>query len=421
MNIKLSILSILLIVQSLLQAQSTDNEAITIGTVDTIFSNVLNEDRIIYIHTPMGYEQMENLPLVFVMDAYSQFTQTASTMSYISNGAQGNDIIPQSIVVGITNPNRNYDFTPIQGLIGLDSISISNTGGASKFLSFITNELIPHLDSTYSTCNNRTLIGHSLGGLFVFHALIEKSEYFDNYLTIDPAIGFADGVYLNEIFNQLKKIDLSSENVFYASAVNRPKGMTDEELLNTSHQFLYNIDKSNIVFQKHKETEQWRINLKTVHYQHENHYSVPFRATYDAMRYFYDFYKFNEMSDLFFTANSNSEIKMVSKLKNHYNMISELMGCEQKPQLRYLNSWAWGYGEDIRTRPTAHDMFLYGIDLYPNLPESYSNYGYFLYNKGEYLKAVEQYDKSLELEMDDSILEFKNQIIEEMTEHNKRR
>lgn len=418
MNHKLISLYIILIIQFSLKAQSAENELITIGTKETIYSNVLDEERLIFIHTPNNYDQMDNIPLVFVLDADSQFNQTASTIDYISNGAQSNDIIPSSIVIGITSPNRNYDFTPIQGLIGFDSTSISNTGGASKFLSFITDELIPHLDSTYNTCSNRTLIGHSLGGLFVFHALLEKPEYFNNYLAIDPAIGFANGIYLDKVLNTLDSTDLSTETMYCASAVNRPNGMTDEELEKTSHQFLYNTERANLKFQKHKESKQWKINLKSVHYPHEDHYSVPFRATYDAMKLFYDYYKFKEMNDLFYVA--NSDIDMVNKLKKHYNAISAKMGCETNPQLGYLNSWAWGYGEDIRRRPTAHDMFLYSIELYPDMPETYSNYGYFLYVKGEYSEAIKQYDKSLEVEMNDSILEFRNEIAKEMTKHNKR-
>ena len=402
-----------------LQAQSSNTGAITIGTIETIYSEVLDEDRIVYIHVPTGYDQMVNIPLVIVLDADSQFNQTVSTISYISNGTQGNDLVPPSIVVGITSPNRNYDFTPVQGLVGLDSTSISNTGGASKFLSFITDELIPYIDGSYSTCSHRTIIGHSLGGLFVFHALLEKAEYFDNYLVIDPAIGFADGVYLEEVLNQFKKTELHSENMYYASAVNRPSGMRDEELRKTSFQFLQNIDKSHLVFREHKESERWNINLKTVHDPQENHYSIPFRATYDAFRYFYDYYQFKEMNELFYSASSHFEINLVNKLKQHYSIISKSIGCEIKPQLGYLNSWAWGYGEDTRTRPTAHDMFLYNIELYPELSEPYTNYGYFLYSKEKYSQAINQYDKALELEMNESLLDFRNEIAKEMTRSNK--
>jgi len=420
MNHTILSLILLLLIQFSVKAQSIESKPITIGVQEIFHSKVLDEDRLIFIQTPDNYNQIDNVPVVIVLDAESQFNQTATTISYISNGAQGNDIIPPSIVIGITNSNRNRDFTPIQGMIGLDSTSINNTGGAPKFLSFITDELIPYIDTTYRTCSNRTLIGHSLGGLFVFHALLEKSDYFDNYVAIDPAIGFADGMYLDEILSNFKKMDLRSENMYYASAFNRPSGMTNEELLKTSHQFLYNIDRANLVFQKHKESEQWKINLRTAHYPDEDHYSVPLRATYDAMQYFHDYYQFEEMGELFFTASSNSVIDMVKKLKNHYSLISEKMGCEIKPQLGYLNSWAWGYGEDIRFRPTAHDMFMYGIDLYPDVPEAYSNYGYFLHRKGEYSEAIRQFDNALELETNDSILELKNEMLKEMTKHNKK-
>jgi pimeloyl-ACP methyl ester carboxylesterase len=62
-----------------------------------------------------------------------------------------------------------------------------NAGGADKFLAFLTNELIPHLDSTYRTTPMRVLIGHSLGGLFALHALAQKPQVFMGYVVMEPA------------------------------------------------------------------------------------------------------------------------------------------------------------------------------------------------------------------------------------------
>jgi len=407
----------LLIIQLTFSCQSHDPEIISIGDRQTIYSKVLDEDREVYIHTPEGYEQMKNMPLVFVLDAYSQFNQTVSTIDYISNGTQGNDIIPSSIVVGITSPNRNHDFTPVKGMIGMDSISISNTGGAAGFLEFITTELIPYLDSQYNTCNHRTLIGHSLGGLFVFHAVLEGREYFDNYVAIDPAIGFSHQKYYNEILDTLRTSDLSNEQLYFAYADNRPAGMTDEALDLTTHQFLENIDKTTRDFYYRAESENWRINLTKKFYPKENHYSIPFRVTYDAMRHFYSYYQFDDMNNLFY-ATDGSKKDLVPKLKSHYTNISDKIGCDIKPQEGYINSWAWGYGEtDI---DVAAEMFSYNIDLYPASPTAYSYYARFLQREGQYKRALELCEKSLEIENDENVVALKRDIVGEIGEENGR-
>jgi len=417
MKLKLSILSILIFIQVSLHAQPNNQEVISIGTIDTIYSKVLNEDRVIYIHTPVNYKEMENIPVVFVLDAYSQFKQTVSTIDYISNGAQGNDIIPSSIVIGITNPNRDFEFTPIKGLTNPDPTSKLNTGGAPLFLEFITNELIPHLDSTYNTCDHRTLIGHSLGGLFVFHVLLEKPEYFTNYLTIDPTIGFAKGTYFETIINTLANTELRTKYLYVASADNRPKGMSFEELEQTRHIFLNNVDKTNRKLYELAETNQWSINIEKVYYPDEDHFSLPYRATYDAFKYFYDYFQFHTIYDLFYGQTTLPENDLL-KLKNHYKQISEKMTCELKPQQGYLNSWAWGIGIS-GNKNLAKLMFLYNIELYPDSSNAYSYYGNYLNSVGESKKAIEQFEKSLELEIDENVLRLRNETIKEMKEQNK--
>ncbi len=47
-------------------AQKRDNK-IVIGTVDTVYSKILNEKRVIYIHVPDG-DKNEHYPVLYIMD-----------------------------------------------------------------------------------------------------------------------------------------------------------------------------------------------------------------------------------------------------------------------------------------------------------------------------------------------------------------
>lgn len=83
-------------------AQNADNQLVAAKIV-TIHSNVLNEDRTLYIALPPGYDTMtQRLPVVFVLDAEYRFLPTYGIHAYMRywNG------VPEAILVGITNISR---------------------------------------------------------------------------------------------------------------------------------------------------------------------------------------------------------------------------------------------------------------------------------------------------------------------------
>lgn len=276
--------------------KSNEPEAKSFTKEISIYSNALGENRTIFIHKPPAIygmdAEVEKMPVILVLDAEGQFNHTATTADFMSAATQGNDLMPRSLVIGITNPNRDFDLTPIKGERHNDPSTIENTGGGPLFLEFITKELLPYIDSSYSTSNHRTIIGHSLGGLLVFEALLRKRDYFTNYLTIDPVLGFANGTYLEQVLDTLRSADLSTENLFFASANTRPTFMSYESLRTDTSTFVGQIDKPNFDFIHYEETKDWSINLSKNHYEDESHFALPLTATKDAFRFFYSYYPF---------------------------------------------------------------------------------------------------------------------------------
>ncbi len=212
------VIGTLLLTIGLYSQEITSPVEYSIAEQHKIYSNILEEERELLIYTPSGFwgmdDKVENYPIVIVLDGESQFLHTLSTIDFLSAAPFGNDILPRSIVVGIPNTNRNRDLTPTNGIIGKDSTSIEITGGGKNFMNFIVEEVIPFLETNFSTSNHRTLIGHSLGGLMVFEALLYKREYFNNYLAIDPGLGFDNGSYFKTIIDTLRTGDLRAENLF---------------------------------------------------------------------------------------------------------------------------------------------------------------------------------------------------------------
>lgn len=61
-------------------------------------------------------------------------------------------------------------------------------GHAEDFYLFLKNELIPLVDSLYPTNRERMILGHSLGGLFVFYCLFKNQCPFNQFAALSPAL-----------------------------------------------------------------------------------------------------------------------------------------------------------------------------------------------------------------------------------------
>lgn len=97
------------------------------------------------------------------------------------------NLIPESIVVGISNVDRKRDFTyPSQN--ESDRKDLPTSGKSELFINFIENELQPFIETTFRTTGNKTLIGQSLGGLLATEILLKKPNLFDQYIIVSPSL-----------------------------------------------------------------------------------------------------------------------------------------------------------------------------------------------------------------------------------------
>lgn len=148
----------------------------------------------ILVRLPPGYaaDPARRYPVAFQLDATSfgpEFNIAAGHASDLA--AQG--AIPETIIVGIGYP---YDDPLLGGKMGRsrDYVTVLDSGqpgGIDKFLLFIRQELIPHIDSKYRTDPSaRALSGHSLGGFVALYTLYttarEPSPPFGRFMACDP-------------------------------------------------------------------------------------------------------------------------------------------------------------------------------------------------------------------------------------------
>ena len=182
---------------------------ITIGTTLSFQSEVLAEDKEILVSLPQSYDSSSRrYPVVYLLDA-QYFFEFQYAYGLINTLTFFEDI-PELILVGVASNDRNRDMVP----------STQNPeGSAESFLEFFRKELHPFIDQTYRTEPHRILIGHSAGGLFALHTLLQAPDTFNGYIAISPAVWTDDGKFMDELRDGLDK-NTGFHNTLFSSLAN---------------------------------------------------------------------------------------------------------------------------------------------------------------------------------------------------------
>jgi predicted alpha/beta superfamily hydrolase len=153
---------------------------LTVGKHEVLPSKVLNEDRDLLIAAPQ--KPVPNMPLLVVLDGEWNFRKVAVAMENL----MANNLMPPTVVVGVANTNRGRDLMP-----SFDGAEFAQ-GPSDRFLSFLADELIPHIAAEYSIGKYRILAGHSNAGMFSLYAFIRRPDVFQANIALSPSYGLDD-------------------------------------------------------------------------------------------------------------------------------------------------------------------------------------------------------------------------------------
>lgn len=165
----------------------------------TVFSKTLNEERELIVYVPESYARNpeQRYPVIYVLDGSSQDIHTAQSAALMARIG----VMPEVIVVGLPNTgweNRERDYTPPFMRIDAEKTD-SPLGGGDKFLAFLRNEAMPHIEKSYRTKPDRMLAGHSRGGLFVVYSLLADSSLFHARFAHSPALWRDDALMVSKL------------------------------------------------------------------------------------------------------------------------------------------------------------------------------------------------------------------------------
>ena len=169
-------------------------------------SNYNEAEYSLFIRLPNEYKTSnKSYPTLFLLDPQYLFSVCYGVQriyeNYIIVGIGHKDLdfkeLDQKTRGHKIEINRDRDFLPWkldkkvfpEGMnkSEIDEI-ISTSGQAEKFAQFINHQVIPLIDQKFRTTEDRTLIGHSFGGVFVSFMLFCYPENFTKYIAITPVL-----------------------------------------------------------------------------------------------------------------------------------------------------------------------------------------------------------------------------------------
>ena len=326
----------------------------------SIQSEILNEERELIIYLPEDYYSSENrYPVLYLLDGRTHFHHGTGAVNFLSRYG----IIPGMIVVAIVNVDRNRDFSPVH------VENMPTTGGADKFLGFLSDELIPNMDMDYRTSGFNILMGHSFGGTFAVYSLITKPELFDAYIAISPYLHFADNYLVKESLSGLEPYK-KSHKYFYMTVGNEPDYFEPLEAFTTTLQ------------QKTKET----VEFEYVQMLNEDHASVPYISLFNGIRFIF--------SDWRLPREKLGE--GLAAIDAHYKKVSSQYGYEIETPENVINLLGYTYLRNNEFEE-AISVFRENVKRYPASPNVYDSLGEGYENNGQDDLARENYQKAYEL------------------------
>lgn len=201
------------------ESETLISESIEIGKKYKFYSEVLDEEMEIWVRLPNGYNTIDSqFPVIYLLDGPAFFNYMSGLLNELEQRG-----VPKSIVVGIRSNDRNRDFTPETN--DKDEAKYSpSSGGADDFKDMLEADLFPFMRESFSVNGFRTLVGHSLGGLFAIYALATEPQLFNAYLAISPSIWWNDQAVVDSLESKLENNpDLHA--LLYMSVGNESGGM----------------------------------------------------------------------------------------------------------------------------------------------------------------------------------------------------
>ncbi len=380
----LALFALAYVVPSSGTANQEEREPITIGFKETLASEVLEEERELWVHLPGGYEtSSQRYPVLLLLDGPAHFHHVTGVTEFLAANSKALPVI----VVGIANTQRTRDLTP-PTQTPADSTAVGN-GGADNFLAFIETELLPHIDATYRTTPYRILVGHSFGGLFAFHALVSRPDLFDAYIAVDPSLWWNNGAPLEQL-NQFLEANPDIDKTLFVSDAAGAEHLIDRA--NEADRRVSNLTNGAMTDYERYATDHAPVGFRWgyARYPSDSHNSVVHQSVYDGLGLvFADMDMLDE--ELYYLIRDEG----LEAVDRYYAKIGERFGTAADAPESLVNRMGyWLMGRDL---DKAIAIFERNVKRFPESPNVYDSLGDGYKAKGKMRKALKNYRRAVEL------------------------
>jgi len=286
---------------------------------------------------------------MYLLDGGFHFHHASGIVQFLSR--QG--LMPEMIVIAITNVDRSRDFSPTH------TEKIPTSGGAEKFMKFLSDEMIPFVDGNYRTLSYDILVGHSFGGTFATYALLKEPDIFNAYIAISPFLMYDDDFLVKQAEKKMKN-KYNDKVQFFMTVGDEPN-------------YFESLDKFSRIIETNSPEG---FDLKYVQMKNENHVSIPHLSIYNGLEWVYADWKIPK---------DKLKEGLVS-IDMHYSYLSEKYGYEIETPEYVINQLGYAYiGK--KELDTAIKIFNENVARFPKSANVYDSLG-------EAFKKNEQFDKA---------------------------
>lgn len=398
--------SVLIVFQNVV-AQSTEqqSEQFEEEIVDSIYSNILGENRNFWVKFPDNYDpnSKEKYAVIYLLDGFS----LESTLEAVYDNYWGH-YLPHMILVGVSNRiNRTRDLTTSQIKMRRGSTVNNQTGGAENFSIFIEQELIPLIDGRYPTLPYRTLIGHSYAGLFTINMLVNHGHLFQNYIAIDPSLDWDDQKLLKQAKEKFKTEDYSGKSLFVSLAAEQlhiqDESITIDNIMSDTSEFSL-FARSIIEFSNFATAQnQNGLNFMWEVYPEDLHGTVPLPSMRDGLVSIFKWYQFKSPQKY---NNPETPIEeLVELLKEQEQIYTKQFGVPTAPMIDEMLS-GYGYMNMQMGQPEKAFMFFeMNIKQNPKSANAYDSMAEYYEYQNDKENALKYLNKAFELSGNDDYKE----------------
>ncbi len=234
-----------------------------------MYSESIGDSLFIQIALPADYGTGEKeYPVIYLLDSDRSFGMVKGICWWLNF----DKVIPNVIIVGLAYKKdwwqkRSRDYTPTKDH-ARNWGDWPIAGGSEQYLEFIERELNPILTEYRINWKEKTIIGHSFGGILATYSLFHKPTLFGNYISISPALIW-DNHYLAKM--NYKQLEDNTVELYVFTAI----GELDSEKITSTWS-----DFNDLMESRNLENLKWEPRK----YEDQTHSSVLPIAISDGLR-----------------------------------------------------------------------------------------------------------------------------------------